>query len=216
MDFNAIILTPTTGFIRSQYVSSLANLLLYYLNHNIYPEGGRQSIAYENLESSGICSAREHMVGDALARFPGMTHVCFIDEDMGFEPQALFSLASRRLPIVGVNYRFRKRGGMFTALKPDASGRVITTIDSSGVERVAYTGFGLCLIERQVFEKTPKPWFYMAYGHGDDSYGTEDGWFSWQTRKAGFDWHVDHDASKSITHVGSYEFRWDQKEEAGL
>jgi len=209
MDFNVVILTPTTGFIKARYTGSLANLLLYFPGHNIYPEGGRQSVAYDLLESSGICSAREQMVKESLERFPAMTHVCFIDEDMGFEPQVLFALASRRVPIIGVNYPHRVKGMGFTALRKPGE-RVITTAASTGFEAVAYTGFGFCLIERRVFEQTERPWFYLAYDTQAETYSTEDAWFCWQTKKAGFDWHVDHDASKLVTHVGTYEYRWDE------
>ena len=204
MDYKIIILTPTAERVRARYTGSLVELLFYFMRTRI--GDGEQSVSYGILESSGICSARERMVADHMAK--DWTHVCFIDDDMGFAPDTLHILASRHKPIVGVNYPHRVPGMGFTAVNVDGKGRIETNAESTGIESCAYTGFGFCLIERSVFEQTEKPWFYLAYDKKADRYSTEDAWFCMQTRRAKIPWYVDHDASKGITHIGPCEFDW--------
>ena len=147
------------------------------------------------------------MVVDALKT--NATHVCFIDEDMGFAPDTLHVLLRKRQPIVGANYPMRVPPMQFTALSMDQKTRVHTDGHKDGLEPAYYIGFGFAVIERQVFEKIPKPWFLGGYNLTTEKYTTEDHPFCRKSREAGYTVYVDHDASKRVWHVGSHNYRWD-------
>ena len=212
MNFNLTILTPTTGFNRSGYTYSLVNLMTYFANNRIYPECSQQSLDYHIIEGSGISANREQLVVDALKT--NCTHILFIDEDMGFVPQTLHVLASKRQRIVGTNYPMRGKGSSFTALTEDRQARVVTGPHSVGLAPVFYTGFGFCLIERSVFEQMKRPWFLIGYNTDNYRYTTEDAAFGNQLHELGIPWYVDHDASKLICHIGNYNYQWQEAYES--
>lgn len=206
MEFKLCILVPTTGLCRAAFTFSLANLVMHYAQNRIFPDSDKQSLNIEPVEGSGISANRERLVAGALTG--DTTHILFIDEDMGFAPDTLHLLASRKKPIVGCNYKMRVKGKGFTALAPDKKTRIETTEDSTGLEECHYTGFGFCLIERWVFEKIERPWFLIGYNTETNTYTTEDAGFARRIEEAGIPWYVDHDASKKVLHWGNYAYSW--------
>jgi len=208
MDFRLKILTPTTGECKAAYTFSLANLVMYYMQNKIYPDSESQWLGVKPITGSGISANREHLAVDALKT--DATDFLFIDQDMGFHPDVLHVLAAKRLPLVGCNYKMRVKGKGFTTLSLDKKTRIITTEKSTGVEPCYYTGFGVCLIKREVFEKAAKPWFLIGYNTVFGSYTTEDCGFARQLEDTDITWYVDHDASKLVWHVGDYDYKWNE------
>ena len=199
------ICIPTAGLIRAAAAFSTYQVVGMLAQRKLWAEAREQGLVMFMREGSGIAANREKMVLEALAL--DCTHILFIDDDMSFEPQAFASLAGRRLPIVGCNYRMRFPPAEFTALHLDRSrGRMSTTAESSGLEPADYMGFGLCLIEARVFRALERPWFLPTYIEG--VYTTEDLPFYWAARKGGFTAFVDQDASKLIGHIGIHDYRW--------
>jgi len=206
MAFNLKILTPTTGLCRTGYTYSLVHLVMYYAQNRVWPECPEQLLDYKPIEGSGIGANRERLVVEALET--DCTHLLFGDEDMGFAPNALHILASRRQPIVGANYPIRVKGKGFTALHPDRQQRIVTTEQSTGIEPAYYTGFGFCLVERSVFERVERPWFLLRYDLESHSYSTEDAAFGHKLEEAGVPWYCDHDVSKLCYHTGNHNYTW--------
>lgn len=205
---NVAILTPSTGFSRMEYTYSLAHLIMYSAMNRLLPEEPHQRIDFHSVEGSGISANREKLVCNALNG--DWSHILFIDEDMGFAPNALQILASRRQPIVGCNYPMRGENGGFTALSLDKTSRIYTGEKSTGLEPCWYTGFGFCLIDRKVFEQLPRPWFLLGYNKEGQYYSTEDSAFATLVHEAKIPWYVDQDASKFIIHVGNKKFVWNE------
>src|SRR5262245_50896954 len=139
MPFNVVICTPSLGLCRSAFAFSLARLTSYFAMVRVLPEIEAQSMDFLLIEGSGISSNREQMVRKALAK-ESMTHMLWIDEDMGFNMNALHIMARRRHPIVACNYRMRVPPGEFTALKVDKTGRIETKQESTGIEEALYSG----------------------------------------------------------------------------
>lgn len=204
--FKLFILTPTTGTVTIAYTHSLVHLLTDYMQNRIFEDVPNQMLGYRTIAGSGISANRERLVKEALET--DATHVLFIDDDMGFSAEALHLLASRKLPIVGCNYPMRVKGHGFTALSADKEHRIELTEESTGVEECCYTGFGFCLIETDVFRKIPRPWFLIGYNTETETYTTEDAGLARRLEEAGIKWHVDHDASKHVYHVGQWNFVW--------
>lgn len=202
------ICIPTAGLLRAEMVASLYKVIRLLDQKTLWPEAKEQSHMFFCRVGSGISTNREAMVKKAIDN--DCTHVLFIDDDMTFEARAVELMARRRQKIVGCNYRRRLPPADFTALhlaEPRGSrGWVKTEKDSTGLEPVDYMGFGLSLIETEVFKKTPLPWFLNAYKEG--VYTTEDLPFFYHAREAGFIAYVDQDASKYVGHVGSCDYRW--------
>lgn len=203
------IAIPTAGLIRAACVFSTLQLVGRLAQERHWPEAKEQGLTVLMREGSGIAPNRQKMVEEAIAA--DCTHVLFIDDDMSFEPAAFASLARRRLPIVGVNYRMKFPPADFTAVHLDRTrGRMETKQESFGLEPVDYMGFGLCLIETRVFQALEKPWFLGSYMDG--VYTTEDLPFFWAAReKLGITAYVDQDASKMVGHIGIHDYRWHQQ-----
>ena len=145
------IAVPTAGLIRAACVFSLMQVVGKLAQTRLWPEAKEQGLTILMREGSGIGPNREKMVEEAIAN--DCTHVCFVDDDMSFEPEAFMSLCRRRLPIVGCNYRMKFPPAQFTAVHLEKErGRMETTRESTGLEPVCYMGFGLSLIETRVFQ----------------------------------------------------------------
>lgn len=207
--FNVVVATPSTGQCKTAYAFSLARLVSYFAQNRVLPEVEEQAMDFLLLEGSGISANREDMVRDALAK-PDMTHMLWLDDDMGFDMNILHMLASRRHPIVGCNYRMRVPPADFTALNMERNGRIQTAEKSTGLEEAYYIGFGACLVERQVLEAVDEPRFPILYNRETRRYTTEDNPFFVAARAKGFKCFVDHDASKRIWHVGNMNYAWNE------
>lgn len=207
--FNVAIATPAVDKPEFEYTVSMIELVLYFCQNLVYEGDKRQGIRYLTPQVSCVLSAnRENHAEEFLKS--DCSHLCFIDADMGFQPNILHILASRRLPYVAVNYPMKmKRNNEFTALRKDLKARCWTGPDSTGVEEVDFTGFGFALIRRDVIEAIPRPRFPIGYNLVTNNYTTEDAPFCHKAREAGFPIYVDHDASKLCWHMGRQAFRWE-------
>ena len=73
------------------------------------------------------------------------------------------------------------------------------------MEQVAYTGYGVTLMDISIFNQVEVPWFELAW-LGDGNYATTDAYLAEKVRKAGIPIYCDHDLSKEIGHVGHHVF----------
>lgn len=202
------VCVPTAGTVNAWFAYSLASLMMYGNSLRRRPEAEFMAITLFMQETSVIHSNREKLIEQALAW--GATHIMFLDDDMVFGPEVLSIMLGRRHPMVACNYPKRGWPISFTAIKPEGNGCIVTDKESTGLEEAAYTGFGVSLIAREVFEKTPKPWFLPLYLPESNTYTTEDNPFCIRVREQGFKVYVDHDASKLIGHRGMHSYEWNQ------
>lgn len=206
--FHCVVLTPSTGFTRMGYTMSLFNMMTYFTSVRVSKDLETQMLEFDAIEGSGISSNREMLVRHHVKR-SDVTHLLFIDEDMCFDPRSLHVMASKELDIVGANYPHRIPNKGFTALAKDMRSRVEVTEDKTGAEECTYTGFGFCLIRREVFVELPQPWFLIGYNTERKEYTTEDMGFSRVLKEHGkYKWYVDHDVSKMVGHFGSFRYTW--------
>jgi hypothetical protein len=185
----------------------LAKLVAYFAQQRIYADEETQHLVTDGVEGSGIGANYERMIDkyleDDRLRW---THFLSIEDDMGFAPDVLHLLASRRLDIVGANYSVNKGSPLrFTAQKGGKT--VLTTEESTGVEEVDLLPQGLTLVRREVYETIPRPWYCQGWSE-ENGHVTQDYVFSQRAREAGFSLHVDHDASKKLFHVGPRHYTY--------
>jgi hypothetical protein len=156
-----------------------------------------------------IFNQRERLAEEALK--DGADAILWIDSDMRFPKDALQILLSRKLPIVGVNATTRRFPVLPTALDYDQETKdlvKVTSKDKTGLEQVLGLGFGMVLIRKEVFQKVEKPWFWFEQTDKGGTIG-EDIYFCVKAFDKGFKTVLDHDLSKHIRHIGTYEYGWD-------
>jgi cellulose synthase/poly-beta-1,6-N-acetylglucosamine synthase-like glycosyltransferase len=141
-------------------------------------------------------------------------YILWIDADMRFPKDTIDRLIKADKDIVGVNATTRT-----VPVKPTAKNLQVNLEDKTntwlpvdskgktGLERVTSIGCGVMLVKKEVFKKTPQPWFWFYQLPGNKVLG-EDVHFCVTTQDAGFETWVDHDLSQEIGHVGSYTYGW--------
>lgn len=159
-----------------------------------------------------IFDQREKLAAEAIKE--GADYILWIDADMRFPKDTIERLISLDKPIVGVNATTRVLPVKGTAKnleidleKQENTWHTIVSKDKTGVEKVTAIGCGVMMVKREVFENTPRPWFWFEHLPGGQLLG-EDVYFCVKAQDAGYDTYCDHDLSKMIGHVGSYTYSW--------
>jgi len=208
-DIKIGICIPTAGVVRIGFAASLVGLVAKFAAGGVptVPEA-KITIALHVLESSNWITNREKLARMAIN--DGETHLMFLDDDMLFDPRVLEVLLGRRQAIVTTNYLIKTEPAQdFVAVGLDGL-RIPTKAESTGIVPISYSGFGVSLIEVEVFRKTPQPWFMPDFNAEKSEYTTEDNPFFRRAREAGFAVYVDHDASKLVSHLGARLWNWSE------
>ena len=208
-DLRIGIAIPTAGTVRMAFAASLVGMVAKFAAGGVptVPEA-KISIALHVLESSNWITNREKLARASID--DNETHLMFLDDDMVFDPRVLEILLGRRQAIVTTNYLIKTEPPTdFVAVSLDGQ-RVPTKAESTGIQPIAYSGFGVSLIEVEVFKQTPQPWFMPDFNAEQSEYTTEDNPFFRRAREAGFTVYVDHDASKLVSHMGSRAWNWSE------
>lgn len=159
-----------------------------------------------------IFDQREKLAQSALDE--GADYILWIDADMRFPKNTIERLLKHDKDIVGVNATTRSLPIKATAKrleidyeKKENNWVQVSSKNKKGLEKTTAIGCGVMLVKREVFEKTPRPWFWFETLPGEKLLG-EDVYFCVKAYDAGFDTWIDHDLSNEIGHVGSYTFSW--------
>lgn len=159
-----------------------------------------------------IFDQREKLAKAAIE--DGCDYILWIDADMRFPKTTIERLLQANKDIVGVNATTRT-----IPVKPTAKNLEINIEEKTnswfpvnskgrtGLEQVTAIGCGVMLVKKEVFEKTPGPWFWFYQIPGGKVLG-EDVHFCVAAKDAGFDTWVDHDLTQEIGHVGQYTYGW--------
>lgn len=193
----------STGHCKTQFAISLSSLMAYFSAKKLGPEYPDQEIGQFLVESSGLAHNQHQLV--LRAKEWGATHIFWVEDDMQFPHDSLHRLFGRRLPWVGANYPMRMGPPFeFTALALNKE-RVFTGPKSTGVEEVLYTGYGVTLMDMDIFTHVQAPWFEMAW-LGEGNYATTDSYLARKVREQGISIYVDHDLSQQVGHVGLHVY----------
>jgi hypothetical protein len=157
-----------------------------------------------------IFDQRNNMVETALQ--DGCTHILFIDADMRFPNDSLIRLLRHNKGIVGVNATTRSEPVKPTAKKLEVREDSVVwhpvwSKEATGIEIVDGIGCGVMLIDAEVIKGIEKPYFYFEQLPNHKILG-EDIYFCIKASDAGYQTYVDHDLSKEIKHIGSYQYGW--------
>lgn len=147
-----------------------------------------------------LCNQRTDLVKAVLESGKDTSHILFIDSDMRFPSDTIGRLFAHHLPIVGANYLQRQAKKTTAENKKGA----ITSKGKKGLEEVIKIGFGVTMIDMEVFKRMPQPWFATPYD-GVKFVG-EDVFFCTKAQEENIPIYVDHDLSQEVKHSGTFDY----------
>lgn len=150
---------------------------------------------------------RNSIVSHALG--VGADNILWLDADMRFPRDALGRLLAHKKDIVAANYVTRR-----LPVNPIAKNFIpetgewqdVPTSDKTGLEEVSGVGMGCMLTSTAIFKKLPQPWFTFPWDTVKLTHHGEDIHFCLRAAPLGFPTFIDHDLSKEVRHIGSFEF----------
>lgn len=197
------ILIPSYDDVKADFMMSVV-AMNGHLFSNPIEEG--MEFTVQNRRGSLIHVIREEMVDAALQQ--GATHILFLDSDMTFPKDTVNQLYARGKSLVACNYVQRIVPSVPNTTNLDRTGKVYTSESDTGLEEVSTAGLGVAWFDAQVFRDTPRPWFDTYWGeiHGESTIIGEDVFLYMKLRHHGYNLYVDHDLSKSVAHLGQFEY----------
>lgn len=200
------ICIPAGDYVVVDFIHSLLALqgFIYDFNRRAEEQGWNTlDVNVFIFRSSLLIGSRTELVKDALKW--GADWILWLDSDMAFPPDTLSRLLDRKLPIVAANYV--KRGLMSTPVTVDYDRRFVRTDpDSTGLEEVASTGFGVLLVTADVYRQLDFPWFDTVWLENNDLMGEDVFFFEKVRHFLDIKLFIDHDLSQLVRHVGTFEY----------
>jgi hypothetical protein len=175
----------------------------------LFEEVQTREVLFIDKRTSQLPRARQECLEDALMQ--DCTHALFIDTDQTFPMDTAHRLLAWKKHIVACNIPLKITPSFPTARArgPTQFGVPIfsnSTSNPMGLEKVWRVGAGIMLIDLSILAKVPKPWFELRYSDKAHQFVGEDWYFVGKCEDAGFDTYIDHDLSRHIGHVGTYQF----------
>jgi len=185
------IVFPSSDMVHSRFTGCLVNLVAYTasMGHVVALANPRCSIVQIG-RYIGIQTAREQKADKVL----------FIDSDQTFRHDALIQLLNANKKIIGAASLTRAEPIQYTA--KDKNGDRIDFSQRTGLHEVHTNGFPLTLIDMEVFNNIPEPYFNVTFDNG--KFTGEDESFCHAARKAGYKIWVDADVK--VGHLGIKEY----------
>lgn len=199
-----LIACPSHGDCKTGFAYSLARAMSHFA---MLPYDGEKMVDLVFIKGSILPQMRRQLVSQAMEM--NATHMLFLDSDMKFPKDTITRLLNHNLAVVAANYPRKNIEARPTAYLDDGEyvGPVWTGDNSTGVQQVTVAGFGVMLIDMQVFDKLPLPFFQFTPQPPTfvkDS--GEDVFFCKALHDALIPLHIDHDLSKEVAHIGEFEY----------
>jgi len=197
-----LICIPSCGFIKTETVASLVNLL------------GSTPVNYQFYApmSCYIHMNREESVQRAFEM--GADYILFIDADMIFPTDALTKLLNLDKDIASVTYNYRRLPQTSIVTLDEKYDADYQDVDDTKTKdgqiplsaiknpfRVKACGGGFLLIKMDVFNKIKRPWFFFEPETETTQPVGEDVWFCDRARELGYEIWID--PSIEMGHVGN-------------
>lgn len=209
------ILTPAyMGQVTTHYMHSLINFMPYAISMGV-------QVTFETMPNCSLISLGRNIMQSRAMMDPNWTHLMWIDSDIRFEKENIISMIFEDKPIVGGFYP-KKGLPIDMASSPMPGGE-----ETEGLYETDYVATGFMLIKREVIEKMQEAYPERKFQYqGIDSYDlyspfidedtpnrmylTEDYAFCRLARDIGYKSYM----SKrfSLTHVGVYEYSWENEQ----
>lgn len=200
---NLSICIPARETVHSAFAYDLCMLSTYWYAKS--PAGSALNVHMVN--GTLIADQRQKLAMMALQH--KADYLLFLDSDMRFPRDLVQKLMSRDKDIVACNYSTRRLPAKPVAWSDFSSQSLVFSHDSGGIEPIDAIGMGAMLVKASVFDKLPQPWFQIVYSQSGKAFIGEDIYFCQLAKSRGVTAFVDHDASKLVRHIGSFEFSHD-------
>lgn len=201
-DFKVAIGMPAMDQAQTMCMLDLNRLYRHVDKHN-------KSVELLNplMATGSLIPMQRQMIAEAALRLEA-THILWIDTDMRFPPTTLWGLLGRNRDIVGASYPERRAPFRPVAFRSwnDMNLRAYTQDADTGVEQVVGLGSGMLLVKMDVYRRLPRPWYLVGWSQERGNYLGEDLYFAYRAGQAGFEVYLDHDLSKMVRHIGSFEY----------
>jgi hypothetical protein len=207
--FRLLIGVPSGASWNAQFGVDLVNLISAFTSKRV-ADYSSQSVRVANVRSSILPNNRLNIIKAGIAS--SSTHVLFIDSDQTFPADLPHRLAVHHKMVVAANCVTKQIPASPTARAKSADPRgvpVYTDPASKGLEQIWRIGTGVMLVNLAVFQKIGLGVWHMQYLPEEETYQGEDWTFCAACEAAGIPLYIDHDVSKLVGHVGSYEFTHD-------
>ena len=197
---------PSTGDWKADFGISLTQMCVY-MSSTLFEHAEEREIVVNDKRTSMIATSREECLQDAVAR--ECTHALFIDCDQAFPPDTAHQLMRWRKPVVAANIAVKAIPSFpnSRAKGPTPFGVPVTTDPwKRGLEQVWRVGTGIMLIDCAILPKLGHGLFGSPWIAEVGRYQGEDWTFCQKCEEAGIPIFVDHDLSRSVTHVGNFAY----------
>jgi hypothetical protein len=166
---------------------------------------GHQLLIF-NSQGTLIVNQRADLARNAVEA--GADYILWLDTDMRFPKDTLERLLKHKKGIVAANYATRRIPVDTVAFRLHDNGgwETVKTGDKTGLEKVEAVGMGVMLLDTKILKDMPMPWFSITYHPDSNQYSGEDIYFCYKANKLGHEVLIDHDLSKEVKHIGSFEF----------
>ena len=195
---------PSGDQVQTSFASSLSQMALHL---GARPPEGVSHVVWSWNRGSNLPLSRQRIAESALNQ--KATHLLWIDSDMAFPADLAHRLLAHNRPMVACNASTRRFPLRQVAEKKPGE-PLHTGPLSKGLEKAYRVGFGVVLVEarviRDMIERVGKQLFGFEYLPEQHTFRGEDYFFCERLQSAGYSPMIDHDLSKEIRHVGSFEF----------
>ena len=148
--------------------------------------------------SSVIAESRTALAKEALEK--NASHLLWLDSDMHFPPSVFETLLSHNKDIVAGQYSTRYSPYQTVAFTdPDDIQKRLN--ENNGLHQVWAVGMGCMLVNADVYNNLPKPWFDHEYNKQLDTFSGEDIYFCNQAMHHGYEVWID--AGIKLAHYGT-------------
>lgn len=200
---------PSNGEWKADFGFCLAQLCVY-CSSALFFEGEQREVLFIDKRTSNLPRSRQECLEDALMQ--DCTHALFIDTDQTFPMDTAHRLLRWGKPVVACNIPLkvlpsyptaRARGGSHN---PFGSPIYSNGNQKMGLEKVWRVGSGIMMIDLAIMANIPKPWFEIRYSEKHAQFVGEDWHFVKCVEDAGHDVFIDHELSRLVGHVGSFQY----------
>lgn len=202
-DYIVQVSIPSTDQWEAEFGNSLASLMYVVASRRLTDNTGTQQATLVNVRSSLLSQSRETLVKGAIES--GCTHMLFLDSDMKFPKETLHHLCQQNKAVIGANYVRKSIPALPVAVGLD--GKICySDACKPDIEEVMHTGFGVLLLDLEVMQDIPQPWFKIEWNEELQCYSGEDVYFFQKLRDAGVPIYVDNILSHEVQHIGQFAY----------
>lgn len=194
------ICIPSDETVHAGFCLSLAQMVM----HTFMEEPSNlKGLTIQHVGASILPHSRYTLAKKALENHA--THLLYLDSDMIFPANTLTRLLAHDKDMVSINAMSRRPPYHTTAwIAPEH--QIVTTVESTGLERAWRTGFAVVMLKAAVLAGMKPPYFNLEFIPERDEFRGEDYVFFDAAKAAGFELYIDHDLSKEVQHMGGFAY----------